>query len=344
MKAAVWHGRRDVRLERIREPLNPKGEDVLVEVSWAGICGTDLHEYLAGPIFIPANLKRVVLGHEFSGRVVAVGEEVSDVEPGDRVAVIPHRVCRKCHFCRRGMFQHCSNLELVGITRDGAFARYTIARRDQLVPLPDTVSDEIGALLEPLAVTLRAMQLPGVRVGDTAVVIGAGPIGLCAVATARAAGLRDVFVIEKVRGRAGLALELGATDTINPQLVDPVEAIHDLTGGRGVDIALECVGLIETMNLAIELARPGGLAVLIGIAETSGDLDLYRAVTEEKEVRGCIGYFEGEWQAVVDLLATERLDPSPMITHRIPVDEIVEQGFTALVENKDSCAKILVHP
>ena len=344
MKAAVWHGRRDVRLEEIREPPEPRGEDVVVEVCWTGICGTDLHEYLAGPIFIPPTLKRVVLGHEFSARVTAVGGEVTTAKVGDRVAVIPHRVCRTCHFCRRGMLQHCRNLQLVGITRDGAFARYTVARQDQLLPLPGTISDEIGALIEPLAVTLRAMQLPGVRIGDDVVVIGAGPIGLCAVATARSAGMRNVFVIEKLPRRAALARKLGASAVIDPQLENPVEAIRDLTGGRGVDVALECVGVVPTMNLAIELARPGGLAVIIGVAEKSGELDLHRAVSGEKEVRGCIGYFDGEWEAVIDLLATGRLDPTPLVTHRIAVDEIVERGFDPLIDDKDSCVKVLVHP
>jgi len=344
MKAAVWYGKRDVRLEDLPEPPDPRGEDVLVEVCWTGICGTDLHEYLAGPIFIPPTLGRVVLGHEFSARVVAVGDEVSRAKPGDRVAVIPHRVCRTCHFCQRGMLQHCRNLELVGITRDGAFARRTVVRQDQIVSLPDAISDETGALVEPLAVTLRAMQLPGVHIGDDAAIIGAGPIGLCAVATARAAGLRNVFVIEKLPRRAALAHQLGASAVIDPQLENPVDVIRDLTGGRGVDVAFECVGLTATMNLAIELARPGGLAVIIGVAETSGDLDLHRAVADQKQVRGCIGYFDGVWDAVVDLLASGRLDPTPLVTHRIGVDEIIKRGFGALVEDKDSCVKVLVHP
>jgi (R,R)-butanediol dehydrogenase/meso-butanediol dehydrogenase/diacetyl reductase len=344
MRAAVWHGRRDVRLEDVAEPDSPQGEDVLLEVCWTGICGTDLHEYLGGPIFIPPTLQRVVLGHEFSARVVDVGRDVTGVGVGDRVAVIPHRVCRACHFCRRGMYQHCRQLEVVGITRDGAFARYTIARQDQLVRLPSSVPDEVGALVEPLAVTLRAMQLPKARLGDTIAIIGAGPIGLCGVATARAAGLGDIFVVEKMPGRAQLAQKLGATQIIDPGQSDPVEAILELTEGRGVDVSLECVGLVATMNQAIEMARPDGLAVLLGIAEDGGDLELGRAVAGEKEIHGCIGYFEGEWQAVVDLLETGRLDPAPMITHRIEVDEIIEGGFRTLVEEKDRSAKVLVHP
>jgi (R,R)-butanediol dehydrogenase / meso-butanediol dehydrogenase / diacetyl reductase len=344
MKAAVWHGKLDVRVEEIQEPLEPRGEDVVVEVCCTGICGTDVHEYLAGPIFIPPALKQVVLGHEFSARVIAIGEGVTKAKVGDRVAVIPHRVCRSCYFCRRGMFQHCRQLELVGITRHGGFTRYTVARQDQLVALPDTISDEVGALVEPLAVTLRAMQLPGVRVGDDAAIVGAGPIGLCAVATARAAGVRNVFVIEKLRGRAALARKLGASAVVDPQLEDPVEAIHDLTGGRGVDLALECVGILPTMNLSIELVRPGGLAVIIGVAEKAGELNLHKAVSTEKEVRGCIGYFEGEWQSVVGLIASGRLDPTPLVTDRIEVEEIVDKGFEALIHNKDSCVKVLVHP
>lgn len=344
MKAAVWRGRRDVRLEDVAEPASPTGEDVLLEVSWTGICGTDLHEYLGGPIFIPPGIEHVILGHEFSARVVDVGPEVAGTQVGERVAVIPHRVCRTCHFCRKGMFQHCRQLEVIGITRDGAFTRYTVARQDQLVPLPANVSDEAGALIEPFAVAMRAMQLPKVRLGDSIAIIGAGPIGLCGVATARAAGLGDIFVIETMPGRADLARRLGATHTIDPRVADPVETIAELTNGRGVDVSLECVGLAATMNQAIKLARPGGLAVLFGIAEQDGEIDLHRAAADEKEVHGCIGYFEGEWQAVVDLLETGRLDPTLMITHHISVDDIVDGGFRALVEEKDLSAKVLVHP
>ncbi|MSO95734.1 MAG: 2,3-butanediol dehydrogenase [Thermoleophilia bacterium] len=344
MRAAVWHGRHDIRLEDVPEPSDPSGEEVVVEVVWCGICGTDLHEYVAGPIFIPPTLERVVLGHEFSARVVAVGDDVTRVKPGDRVVIIPHQVCRECAFCRRGMLQHCRNLQLVGLSLDGAFARYTVVRQDQLVHLPDAVSDEAGALVEPLAVTLRAMQLPGVRMADDAVVIGAGPIGLCAVATARACGIRNVYVVEKLPRRAALARELGAAEVIDPSSDDAGHAILDLTGGRGVDVALECVGLVATMNQAIELTRCGGLTVFIGIAEVAGGIDLNRAVTENKEIRGCIGYFDGEWQVVVDLLASGRLDPTPLVTHRIDVEDVVREGFKRLVEDKDSCVKVLVRP
>lgn len=344
MRAAVWHGRRDVRIEEVPSPREPAGEDVLVDVLWCGICGTDLHEYAAGPIFIPSNLSRVVLGHEFSARVAAVGPEVTRVRPGDRVAVIPHQPCRRCAFCIQGMTQHCRQLQLVGLTRDGAFTRSVVVREDQLVPLPASVSDEAGAMLEPLAVTLRAMYLPGVQLGDDVAIIGAGPIGLCAVACARACGMGRVVVIEKLPRRGALALALGADEVIDPSEVDPAEAVHELTNGGGVDIAVECVGLVSTMNLAIRLAKPGGLAVLLGVAEGEGALDLGHAAAEQKEIRGCIGYFDGEWETAVELLASGRLDPSPLVTDRIAVEDAVENGFERLLKDKDSSVKVLVHP
>ena len=344
MLAANWHGPRDVRLEQLAEPAQPTGEDVLVEVSWCGICGTDLHEYTAGPIFIPQGLNQVVLGHEFSGRVAAVGADVETVEVGDRVVVIPHRVCRECHFCRELMFQHCLNLELVGLTRNGAFARYTIARQDQLVALPEGIPDEFGALVEPLAVTLHGMRQPGVEVGGDIVIIGAGPIGLSAIATAKAVGLAPIYVVEMLPQRSSIARAMGADEVLNPADTDALAAIRELSGGAGTSVAMECVGLGQTMDLAIQAARPGGVALLAGITESASDVDLDAAVRDEKEIRGCIGYFDGEFDAVIDLLATGQLDPSPLITHRLELERIVDDGFEQLIRDRDACVKVLVAP
>ena len=344
MITANWHGANDIRIEELPEPTDPTGEDVLLEVSWCGICGTDLHEYLAGPIFIPAGLDQVVLGHEFSARVAAIGDQVDSVSVGDRVVVIPHRVCRECDFCRMRMYQHCRNLELVGLTRNGAFARFTVARQDQLVRLPDGIPDEYGALVEPLAVTFHGMRQPGVEIGHDIAIIGAGPIGLSAVATARAVGLGRIYVVEMLPQRASIAKAMGAHEVLDPREVDALAAIRELTDGRGTDVIMECVGLGETMNLAIRAARDGGLVLLAGITETASDVDLDAAVRDEKEVRGCIGYFEGEFDAVIELLASGRIDPGPMISRKLTIDRIVGDGFDELVRNRDACVKILVSP
>ena len=344
MLAANWHGPKDVRLEDVPEPDEPTGEDVLVEVSWCGICGTDLHEYLAGPIFIPPGVEEVVLGHEFSARVVATGDRVTRVAIGDRVVAIPHRVCHDCHFCRRLMFQHCLNLELVGLTRNGAFARYTILRQDQLIKLPDEVSAEVGALIEPLAVTFHGMRQPGVEVGGDIVIVGAGPIGLSAIATARAVGLDRIYVVEMLPQRSSIARAMGADEVINPREVDALEVIRDLTGGVGASVAMECVGLEQTMDLAIQATHPGGVTMLAGITESVSEVDLDAAVRDEKVIRGCIGYFDGEFEAVIELLASGRLDPTPMITHSLALDRIVSDGFDQLVRDRDSCVKVLVSP
>jgi (R,R)-butanediol dehydrogenase/meso-butanediol dehydrogenase/diacetyl reductase len=344
MRAAVWRGQRNIVVEDVAEPDDPHDSEVVVEVLRAGICGTDIHEYLAGPTFIPPTVSRVVLGHEFSATVAVVGEAVTGFCPGDRVAVVPHQSCGRCVFCRRGMLQHCQNLQLVGLSLDGAFTRFVRVREHQLVHLPESVSDEAGALVEPLAVALRALRLPGVRIGDDAVVIGAGPIGLCTIAAARALGLRRVIVVEKMPRRAALAARLGADRVIDPRETDARQEVRDLTAGRGVDVALECVGHIETMNLAIDVVRPGGVAIVIGIGETSGGLNLDAAVVQEKEIRGCIGYFEGEWQTVVDLIASGRLDPSPLVTRTVDIEDIVTHGFEAIVGDRDECVKVLVRP
>ena len=344
MESAVWHGRRDVRVEDVADPPDPNREEVIVKVSQTGICGTDLHEFVGGPIFIPPDVRAVVLGHETMGKVYATGAEVRGLESGQRVAVIPHRVCRQCHYCKRGLFQFCEKLELIGLSRPGAFAPYVLVREDQIVPLPDSVSDDAAAMIEPLAVVFHALKLPEVQPGASLLIVGGGPIGLCAALGALALGVADVMVVEQLPRRRALASELGVAATVDPGTQDPVKAARAWSGGSGVDVAIECVGATETMNLAIRSTRPRGLTVLMGIAETPGELDLPYAHAHEQEVRGCIGYFEGEFPMVVDLLAGGRLDPRPLITHKISLRNIVTEGFLQLIEDRDSCVKVLVSP
>ncbi|MCC7104723.1 MAG: 2,3-butanediol dehydrogenase [Chloroflexi bacterium] len=350
MKAAVWHGPRDVRVEDVPEPGAPGPGMVTVRVAWCGICGSDLQEYLAGPIFIPTRPHRltgrvppITLGHEFSGEVVALGEGVEQIVPGDRVTADACWYCGICPWCRRGQYNLCKSLGSTGLCADGAFARYVVVPAYTVFRLPEGLSYEIAALAEPTAVAVHAVKRGQVQVGDTVCVFGAGPVGLLTLQAARAAGAARVYVVELADARKQLALALGAESVLDPREGEVVKRLFRLTDGIGVDVSFECIGGAETAPQAIEAARRGGRAVMAGIFHEQTSLHFNRVVMFEKEVVGSIGY-AGEFRAALPLLADGRILAEPLITARIALADFVEEGLTRLMSERDRQVKILVNP
>jgi len=204
MKALRWHGLKDLRLENIEEPKATKGK-VKIKVEWCGICGSDLHEYTAGPIFIPGHEPHpitgeqapVVMGHEFSGQVVEIGEGVTNVKVGDRVVVEPIYACGECTACKQGKYNLCSTMGFLGLAGGGGgFSEYVAAEDYMVHKIPDTVSYEQGALVEPSAVALHAIRQSSLKVGDKAAVFGAGPIGLLVIEALKASGASEIYAVE----------------------------------------------------------------------------------------------------------------------------------------------------
>ncbi len=358
MKAAVWHGRRDVRIEDIPEPPSPGPGEVKLKVEWCGICGTDLHEYAAGPIFTqvntphPLSLRMAPLtpGHEFAGTVVEVGDGVTSVAVGDRVAPNPLLRCGECDYCRQGLPQLCTQIGFLGCHSDGGFGEYVnfnVVRGAHPVPilykLPDNVSFDAGAMVEPLAVGLHAVNRGHMRPGENVVIVGAGPIGDCTVQAAKACGAGQIIVLEPSARRRQFAQELGATAVIDPLAVDPAEAVRDLTRGKGADLAIECVGGEKTLQLALGSLRKDGRTVVVGIFEHPASADYFDIVFFEKTIIGSFAYLD-EYDAVLEMLSDGRLQPEPMVTGRIGLDEIVQGGFEELLTQKDRNVKILVSP
>src|SRR4051812_18753107 len=242
MRAAVFHDRRDIRVEDVPEPGPPGPHEVLLRPALCGICGTDLHEYTDGPIVVPAPEPHPltgarapqVLGHEFSARVLAVGAEVGSVVEGDRVAVMPLIFCGACYYCRRGLHHLCVRMACTGLSwSGGGIAERVVVPEYQVEKLPDTVSDIQGALVEPTAVAAYGIDRAGLAPGDTVLVTGAGPIGALSALYAKAAGASRVIVSEPDAGRRKLAAELGVEHTLDPTEVDVPEAVRELTGGIG---------------------------------------------------------------------------------------------------------------
>lgn len=238
MKAAVWYGREDVRILDLPEPVVAQ-EQVKIRVRWCGICGSDVHEYRAGPMIIPkkphpltGKSTPIILGHEFSGDVIEIGEGVKRIAVGDRVTIHCLIYCGTCAYCRQGEYNMCLRLATVGLAWDGAFAESVVVPEYTVLKLPERVSYEMGTFSEPLAVAVRAVKRSRMRMGDTAAVIGTGPIGLLVLQAAKAAGASKVFAVEPIRSRRELAKQLGADEVF-----DPTRGIWEKKSPRGQKVS-----------------------------------------------------------------------------------------------------------
>jgi len=351
MKAAVWYAKKDVRVEETSNPPSPATGEVKIKVKWCGICGSDLHEYLAGPIFIPAELPHpltgkkapVILGHEFSGEVAEIGEGVTGIEVGDRVTASASRSCGECFWCKRGETIICEKNAGTGLMADGAFAEYVNIPAYDIYKLPPEVSFEEAALTEPLAVGVHAMRKGRIQPGDNVLIVGAGTIGLATLQAARASGARMIIVAEIAEARKEYAKKLGASMVLDPTEVDVPMEVDEATNGVGADLGFECVGDPKTAALVLNSVRRGGKMVVVGIFEKAFELNLNSCVFFEKEIIGALGYND-EFATVLSFLVDGRLQATPMITGKIKLDDILEKGFKELIENKDNNIKILVSP
>lgn len=347
MKAARWYKAKDIRVEEVPEPSVSEGR-VKIKVAWTGICGSDLHEYVAGPIFVPVDAPHplsgekapIIMGHEFSGQVVEVGAGVTRVKAGDRVVVEPILACGKCAACRRGKYNICEKLGFHGLSGGGGgFSAYTVVDERMVHKMPEGMSFEQGALVEPAAVALHAVRLSSLKAGDTAAVFGAGPIGLLVVEALRAAGAAAIHVVELSPQRAAKAKELGATTVIDPSKEDAVATLRALTDG-GVDVAFEVTGVPAVLKQCIDSTHFEGETVIVSIWEKEASFQPNTVVLQERVIRGIIAYRD-IFPAVMQLMMRGVFAADRLVTKRITLDDIVAEGFETLVREKQHI-KILV--
>jgi (R,R)-butanediol dehydrogenase/meso-butanediol dehydrogenase/diacetyl reductase len=340
MKALRWYGRKDLRHEDVPEPAPGPGQ-LEIRVTLAGICGTDLKEYATGPHMVSPDRLPLTLGHEFAGRVAAVGKGVKFFRVGDRVSGVGYYYCGECYYCKKGLYNLCVHQGFTGLSTDGCMAEYFVAPGYACYKLPDSVSDEFGALVEPLAVSLHAVRQGKVSPGDTVAIVGDGAIGLGALLCARAAGASEVYMVAKHKGRGAIAKKLGATAVIYLDEGDPVPKLMDMTGGIGVNAAIECVGYPDTPQLALNLTQRAGITVITGVFEKPGTIDFSTILFTERMLVGSSIYIH-EGKTVIDLLADGRLDPSSLITSVVPLADAAAQGFEQLLNNKEANIKVLL--
>lgn len=351
MKAAVWYGRKDVRILDIPEPTVGPGK-VKIRVRWCGICGTDLHEYAAGPIFIPVDEPHpltgqkapVVLGHEFSGDVVEIGEGVTRVQVGDRVCVEPIIHCGTCPACVAGKYNLCSVIAFHGISSPdgGAFSEITMAHQSMVHKVPEGMSYERAAIVEPAAMVIHAIRRSNFRVGDRVAVFGAGPIGLLLTQCIKAAGARDIIAIETASARREHAMKMGATTTIDPAANDTVSAILERTG-TGVDVAFEATGVPAALKDAIASTSFDGQIVIVSVWEGAAKIEPNQFVFQERQLLGILGNC-GTFPETIDMVNNGRITIDSMITRKIGLNDLVADGFEALLKPTKEHIKILVEP
>ena len=355
----MWYARNDVRVVETEEPKTSAGM-VKIKIKWCGICGSDLHEYLGGPIFIPTDEAHVlsgekapvILGHEYSGEVVEVGEGVSRVKKGDRVVVEPLRTCKpaktdeQCPACKEGRSNLCSNLGFHGLHGGGGgFAEFTTFYEDCVHKMPDSLSYEDAALVEPMAVALQSVRQADFKVGQTALVMGAGPIGLCTIEMLKASGAKKIFVMQRESIRQEYALKHGADSVLDPNKVDIAEEVRRLTGSVGVDAAFDTTGVKSGIDSAIAATKSGGTIVITSIWEEPVAFDFNSIVFTEKKLVGTLVYRNDEYPATIKLIADKRINTEGFITKKIHLEDIVEDGFGTLTgPDKKEQIKIMVTP
>lgn len=348
MKAARWYKAGDIRVEQIEEPIVTPGR-VKIKVAYTGICGSDLHEYLAGPIFVPVDAPHavsnevapIVMGHEFSGTVVEIGEGVSAVNVGDQVVVEPILACGKCNACKKGKYNVCKHLGFHGLSGGGGgFSEFTVVEERWVHKMPEGLTLEQGALVEPAAVALHAVRMSKLKAGDKAVVFGVGPIGLLVIEALKVAGAAEIYAVELSKERGAKALELGATAVINPaEVSNVVEEIQKLTNG-GADVAYEVTGVPVVLKQAIDSTSFEGETIIVSIWEKEASIQPNNIVLSERSVKGIIAYRD-IFPAVLNLMTQGYFPADKLVTKRITLDDVVTEGFETLVNDKDQI-KILV--
>jgi 2-desacetyl-2-hydroxyethyl bacteriochlorophyllide A dehydrogenase len=330
MRAAIVEERRRVAIRELQDPI-PKREEVLIKVQYCGICGSDLHIYLEG--------LRTSLGHELSGDIAAMGEEVEGFAIGEPVVIAPHG-CGTCYWCHQGEVGLCDRLFVSTTERKvGGFATYVKAKSDHLLHLPEGVTYEMGTLIEPTAIAVHAVNLAGIQKAEVVAVLGLGPIGQLVTRIARLQA-KAVYATEISETRRDLAKRV-VDEVINPTATDPVERILDLTDGVGADVVFECAGTDATTQEAIAVARKRGTIVIPGMCFEAVETSFIDVVLKELTIKGSLNKNMNDFLSAMDLISNRTVEVSPLLTERFPLDEINEAFESAL---KGDGGKILVKP
>lgn len=350
MKSAVLKGAEEMEVQETPRP-NPDADEVLIEVKYCGICGSDIEVFKTG--IFPSSTKYghqelteaegMILGHEFTGVVREKGEKVIGWEEGDRVVVNPNFICGNCYWCKNSQYNLCSevNKKGVGLGSPGGFAEFVTVKDYMLRKLPDNLSFKNGALTEPLSTPIHALNISGAGIGDSAVVLGAGTIGLFTVKALNISGVSTILVSEFKENKRRVAEDFGADLAFNPHDEVVAESVKAETG-VGADKVFECVGSSETFSESTEIVKRGGEIYIIGIPGESVESLPAEWIQKEIAIKTIYAYTY-EFETALSLLSSDKVNTDPIISNVIPLENIVEDGFESVKED-NGIIKLLVKP
>ena len=350
MRALRFHAARDLRIENVADPPAPGAGEVVVRVAVCGICGTDLHEYVAGPIVTPIEPHPLtgaqnpqILGHEFAGDVVAVGAGVTRVARGDRVAIMPLAYCGHCAYCQRGLQHLCATMACVGLSHAwGGMAELATVAEYQVIRLPEEVSYQQGALIEPTAVAAYGVERAGVRPGDRVLVTGAGPIGALAALCARSAGASTVYVSEPNPARRARAEAVGVATVLDPTTVDVPEFVREQCDGLGVDVAIECSGHPNGFAAAIRSLRRRGTLAQTGLFVGEAFVEPMLWALNDLTIVGTWCYWVYDFDRIAAQIAAGDLPVERVVTSSVRLDDAPD-AFARLAAGTADEIKVLIN-
>jgi len=330
--------REKIVLENVEIP-KIADRQVLINIKVCGVCGSDIHFYKDRHPFIHP---RMVLGHEFSGVVSKIGNKVDEIQIGDKVTVEPIIACGECYNCLRNRHDICLKLQFIGaFGYNGGFAEYVVVPADIIVKVPDDMSFEDAALIEPLAVGVHAVKKrSGLRLGDKAIVMGAGTIGLSTMQAIKSAGASDVITVDPIEYRLKVASKLGSDETAVPEMLEKV--ISEKWGHDGAaDVIFDCAGTEGTLSSALKLARPGTKIVMIACPEKKLSTEVILIQNNELELIGSVTYVRDDILTALDLVSKNIVNVSGLVTHRFKLEEI-ERAFKIMLNRDEEIIKALI--
>jgi (R,R)-butanediol dehydrogenase / meso-butanediol dehydrogenase / diacetyl reductase len=338
MRAAVFHGAGDVRVEAVADPGAPGPGEVLISPSMAAICGTDASEYAGGPHMIPLHSRHpgsghvgpLVLGHEFVGRVEALGDGVSRLAVGDRVVSGAGVSCGECAWCRAGRTNLCASYYTLGLSAPGGLADQVASPASICVPVPDAVADEAAAMAQPLAVAIHALDRGGVAPGMTVAVLGIGGIGGFLIGAASTREPRRLIAVDVDPAKLALAGALGADDAIDARGTDVAAAILEATGGDGADVVIEASGVPTNPSIAIHATRRGGRVVIVGLQADPPPVDIFDAALREVDLIATVAHIcDSNLPEALDVLAKTEL-AAEVLGEVVPMTRLVDDAIAPL--------------
>lgn len=343
MKTAVLTSLKNIELQE-REIPTPEDDEVLIRVRAVGLCGSDVHYYEHGRIGSFIVKKPIILGHEASGDIVKVGKKVEHLKEGQRVAIEPGATCGECVHCRTGRYNLCPHVEFLATPPyDGAFCEYVTMRADLVFPIPDSMSYETAALVEPFSVGVHAVRRGDLKQGETVIIMGMGPIGLVTAAAAKMAGAQTIIGVDLEQSRLDVAKEMGANYTINLREENLEDKVNEYTNGMGVDLAIETAGSPKAVQGCISSVRRGGRVTIVGMSPQDGvPISISQIIDKEIDVKGIFRYHH-TYPAAIDMLSNSEINIERIITNEYQLSETAV-AFEQSINDKANTLKIIIYP